>query len=721
LIGLFFGACSTKKDTFVNRNFHAATSKYNTLYNGNVALEQGLLMLQENYQDNFLEILPIEPLKLDVIATPGMTRDADGSPQEFEKAEEKAVKAIQKHSMLIKSSERNPQIDDAYLLLGKSRYYSKRFVPALEAFNFVIINYPNADLVNETKIWRAKTEIRLRNEERAVSRMENMLRREAILEEAIIEAAHTAAAMGYMEMQDSTQHVINHLNKAIRTNKFPEQNARNRFILGQLYQQMNHIDSSNAAFKSILELKKIPYKYKVHAEIAMAQNATTVEEQALAIERLKKMTNDRDNRSFLHVLNYQLGNLTSENDSVSLRYYKESLVTGNPTDLQRELSYEKIGNVYFDKALFVTAAAYYDSILATNQTPNKKRIRRLVRKRSNLDDVILNKAIVKYTDSVLNLVAMSPEDRIGYFTVYTDSLRQDALEKEQALTDANLLNTGFSGPSRKRVSKNSSGTFYFYNPQTVGFGTQEFRRIWGNRPNEDNWRLSNKTQIRMASEETGEAIALETEEPEECKVSYYTSKIPTDQSEIDSLSVARNNAYFKLGLLYKEQFKEEELAIQNLEHLLTLQPGDNLELPSTFHLYRLYENIDEEKATYYKNQLVNNYPNSNFTKVVVNPGEQLSSSEDTPEKIYAEVYHNYEEELYEEVIKNTTKAIATYQGMKIVAKFELLRAYAIGKRDGQEAFAAALEFVALSYPNSDEGKKAIEVIEIIKEQKNNPN
>ena len=33
---------------------------------------------------------------------------------------------------------------------------SKRFVPALEAFNHVILNYPTADLIQETKIWQAK-------------------------------------------------------------------------------------------------------------------------------------------------------------------------------------------------------------------------------------------------------------------------------------------------------------------------------------------------------------------------------------------------------------------------------------------------------------------------------------------------------------------------------------------------------------------------------------
>ena len=44
----------------------------------------------------------------------------------FQKAEEKSVKAIQKHSMNIKGYQKNLLIDDAYILLGKSRYFDRR-------------------------------------------------------------------------------------------------------------------------------------------------------------------------------------------------------------------------------------------------------------------------------------------------------------------------------------------------------------------------------------------------------------------------------------------------------------------------------------------------------------------------------------------------------------------------------------------------------------------
>jgi TolA-binding protein len=202
--------CSTKKDAFLNRSYHSISTKYNVLYNGNLALEAGLEELNANYEDNFWEQLPIEQLKVDRLALPGMGADTDASPEAFEKAEEKAVKAVQKHSMVIVRQERNKQIDDAYLLLGKARYYSKRFVPALEAFNYIILNYPDADLIDETRIWQAKTQIRLQNEEQAILNLKALLKKSNDAKTDIPEKAHTALAMAYVALGDieNGRHVV---------------------------------------------------------------------------------------------------------------------------------------------------------------------------------------------------------------------------------------------------------------------------------------------------------------------------------------------------------------------------------------------------------------------------------------------------------------------------------------------------------------------------------
>ena len=58
--------------------------------------------------------------------------------------------------------------------------------------------------------------------------------------------------------------------------------------------------------------------------------------------------------------------------------------------------------------------------------------------------------------------------------------------------------------------------------------------------------------------------------------------------------------------------------------------------------------------------------------------------------------------------------IPDYSQTELIPKFELLKAFTIGKLEGAASFKNALEFVAVTYPNTEEGKKAIEVINTLK-------
>jgi tetratricopeptide (TPR) repeat protein len=710
LLALFVANCSTKKDAFLNRSYHSVSTKYNVLYNGHEAFRIGLEQLNANYEDNYWERLPIEPLKVDELAMPGMQADPDSSPQEFEKSEEKAVKAVQKHSMLIVREERNKQIDDAYLLLGKSRYYSKRFVPALEAFNYVILNYPKANLINETIIWQAKTQVRLQNEEQAIRSLRNLLKDKS-LKSNIKEDAHTVLAMAYLNL-NSLQLGINHLNKAVVSSNNKEQTARNLFIIGQLYGEKGLKDSSNIAFQKVIDLKKAPYKYKIHAQLEKAKNSTNKldTEETLAI--LKKLTKDRDNRPFLDELYYRIGIIEQEsNTDKAIDYFKKSLQSNSKNNLQKELSYEALGNLYFDKAQFVVAGAYYDSILNITNSENTKRVRRLVRNRNNLTEVILNENSAKINDSILRVVAMGEDEQMAFFNAHIEKLK--AKEEKQA-NKSNVKSGLFNLNLGKSDVGEKSGKWYFYNIQALGFGEIEFRKIWGNRPLSDNWRLGNKSQLNMANIQNLDQNTANNNQ-EMLELSYYLDKIPSEKVKIDSIANERNTAYFKLGIIYKDQFNELDLAKDKFEKLIVFNPDLALLIAAKYHLYKIYEIRGDEKAVSLKNDIVTNYAASKFAKIILNPNQALEEDEkNAAETEYAAIYHDYKAEKFEIVIEKTNLSIAKYMGEPIVAKLELLKAFAIGKTEGLAAFKAALELVALNYPNTQEAKKALEVIETIK-------
>ena len=96
LISFHFFSCSTTNKGFLNREYRSLISKYNILFNGKESFLIGETILEEAFEDNFYDLIKVEPINLR-----GENIDNSTIVPGFGRAEEKAVKAIQKHSILI--------------------------------------------------------------------------------------------------------------------------------------------------------------------------------------------------------------------------------------------------------------------------------------------------------------------------------------------------------------------------------------------------------------------------------------------------------------------------------------------------------------------------------------------------------------------------------------------------------------------------------------------
>ena len=726
---LFIVSCSTKKDAFLNRNYNALTTQYNILYNGGVAFDQGLNEINLNYEDDFFELLPIEPLsfenikfRIPILSTgakePGIGFDVKKTeePEEaltpFDIAEQKAVKAIQKHSMNINGKERNKKIDDAYLLLGKSRYYTERFIPAIDAYNYIIANYPNASLINETKIWRAKAHIRIENEELAIETLEILLRKPD-LPDFIREDANTALAMAYAKL-DSVNTVRNYLWEATKTSKNKTQRARNLFVLGQLYSLDKIKDTASMVFKKLINFKQAPYKFRIHAEIELAKNAVSDSSSLAILERYKKLIKNRDNRPYLDAIYYQVAVLEQERDSLNeaILNYNKSLRAKNGGAKQKTYSYEQLAKIYFKDLDYVTSGAYYDSILQVANNKNTLRIKRFERRAKNLSSLVKYEKNLQKNDSILTLAALPKEQLEQYFQEYIDKIKKEDEELAQKKLNQISFGSSFGGGLQSTKAK---GKWYFYNTQSLGFGKSEFKRVWGSRPLEDNWRISDKSIIVNASNEDKDLVT-NIKNPR-YEISTYLETVPSSAKELDSLTFDRNTALFELGLIYKEQFKNPPKATRNLERLLVSNPDKELILPANYHLYQLYLLTGNTKAAQYKDFILNSYPDSPFSKIILNPEIELSKEKEVDEdsEVYEIAYKLYKDDFFEDAICFIDMTIPTLiEGSILVSKFELLKAYAIGKYQNKDSYIAALEKVAVGYPQTEQGKKALEIMKRLK-------
>jgi outer membrane protein assembly factor BamD (BamD/ComL family) len=339
-----------------------------------------------------------------------------------------------------------------------------------------------------------------------------------------------------------------------------------------------------------------------------------------------------------------------------------------------------------------------------------------------LEEVIYYEDIAQVNDSILGLIRMSEEEQLAYFKSFTDDLKEKAEKKKEQEEIANRLNSGLAlannldtGPQRDRLNLSAASEqqkFYFYNQTTVAFGKNEFVKIWGDRSLKDNWRLSN-SNIPNRNQQVNAIVANATEE-ELYDPQFYISKIPTEQKSIDSLSKDRNYAYYQLGVIYKEKFNELELAKDKLQELLKSNPEERLVLPAKYHLYKIYSDLKlSDEAEIAKSDIITNYPESKYAELLLNPKAEVAKDENSPESLYEKLYAEYQNQNYADVIRGSEDYIRQFEGEIMVPKFEILKASAKGRLFGFESYKEGINYLALNYPNSLEGKKAQEILEFV--------
>ena len=57
-----FISCSTQKNTWATRSFHQTKVKYNILFNGNIAYEEGLKAIRDANTDDYSRVLYLYPV-----------------------------------------------------------------------------------------------------------------------------------------------------------------------------------------------------------------------------------------------------------------------------------------------------------------------------------------------------------------------------------------------------------------------------------------------------------------------------------------------------------------------------------------------------------------------------------------------------------------------------------------------------------------------------------
>lgn len=702
-LGVFLLGCSTQKNRLVNREYHALNTKFNVLFNGKEALDIGQAVLYQNQQDDFLSILAIEPIALD-----NEDQEATASIPSFAVAEEKAVKAIQKHSMDIAGAQRNRQIQQAYLLLGKARYFDRRFVPALEAFNFILKDLANGELYVEGKLWREKTNLRLGNYALAVDNLKP-LSLQIPFHESMYAKINATIAQAYIYLQELDS-ARTYITRASMAEKDKTLKSRFRYVEAQLLEQANELDSAQGAYQSIVNWKrKAPRIFWMQAKLQSVR-LQSLRDSISPTKALDRLASPFENRPYVHLIRQQQARyyMRQSEDSLALDYYNQSLRSPYVDAATRRDNYRELADYFFVQGEYLKTGAYLDSIL--QEMPKESRSTKVTeRERKGLEEVIRLEKAIQSTDSILRLVALSPNEQRAFFKAEIDRKRQlelAAVEQEKK----SIFSFGKSGEN----------TFYFYNERLLVAGKQAFLSSWGNRPNTDNWNRSSnaswalqQTTTKSSSNEQPSGFFIETP-------AFYMAQLPTQPQIIDSLKSIRKQAYLDVGILYKEKFSNPSLALNRLEKALALFPTPSQEEQALYHCYKLLEKEPFEQADRYASQLRKKFPKSPFTQMINDPQNVRLTENQTPETVYLQLVNDFNNQRYEHLLERAQRLDVLFSGTELAPKIFLLKTYAQGRLYGESALQQGLKAFLTRFPNADEALVVRDRLALLSKQNQAP-
>ena len=84
----------------------------------------------------------------------------------------------------------------------------------------------------------------------------------------------------------------------------------------------------------------------------------------------------------------------------------------------------------------------------------------------------------------------------------------------------------------------------------------------------------------------------------------------------------------------------------------------------------------------------------------------------TPTEVYNNTYKQFTNQEYVAVLETIDRSLAQFSGDDLIPKFELLKASTIGKLKGVDEYKKAINYVAVTYPDSKEGKQAEDILKV---------
>lgn len=694
---LLVAGCSLQKKSGFNRSMQNLTAHYNILFNAN----QILLQKQQDYAtafiDSYNEILPVYQDTAVTKSTTGLDKDLQS--------------AVDKANKIVNEKEQSHYQGDAYLIMGKANYLGGYYFNAAEYFSYVIRSFPKqVKLVAEAREWDARTQLYLNHPDTAKIILDTAFqninpkkRNPADLYATKLQ--YDINAQNYRDGEEMAKQAIHYCRNS-------KQRLRWRFILAQLqelngekrdaYENYSRIAGSNANFEMAFnaQLNQI--------RIADMGNGA----KTSRTDQLRALLRNPNNKDFTDQIYYQIGQqyYGDKDYDNAIANYKLSIRNSVKNQNQKGLSYLRIADIEFsNKADYIRAKKYYDSTIFT-LSPNYPGYLVIQKKTNNLQVLTDRLQIISREDTLQMLAGMDEQGRNAAIdSMVTREILQQQAQSSTINPAKNISNTA----SNTVFNTQGVSSFYFYNSNAVSQGYNDFKKIWGDRKLEDNWRRSNRPNTDQAANSVNPNVAAAVSsmaDPFAVSKNNVTAanyrqqivqNLPLTKDKLAQSNLRIFNAYFDIANFYRDILDDKKEAIDNYSIIVKRFPN-NPNLPAIYYsLYRLYSELHDTKADIYKNILLTKYPGTPFAQVILDPDYFKKSGDKDAEfhTLYNSIYDLYAHHKYTDVVTQVDAVQKQYPNNKYSAQLYYLRAISAGHSEPLAPFEKDLQQIAANYPN----------------------
>jgi len=745
-------ACSTEKNTAVNRSFHYVNARFNGHFNANELLDISLTTYRNNVEEDYYNILPLEamPSELEIEVYYPM----------IDTAISKIKTVITDHSMpsndrpAYKNAEHNNYIDENWITIGKAYYYRRDYETAMRSFKFVNKYFSNDPSNYIGELWMAKTNIRVGNYTDAklqLDQLDQAIKNQEESKDANNSKSRSAKGKSSRSKSKKTSYsfkqnepakfpnkikfdiyrtradlalshkdyvkTIEHLENALKEKSRSEDKGRTNFILGQLYERQGNYGMAVAKYRKARKYK-IPFQMSFSAQLKSA----ILEGGDKTKKKLNKMLRDAKNAEYRDQIYYALAQMeiAQRNEDVAMDHLSQSAFYSTTNIRQKGMAYEKMGDISYNKRQYIQAQKYYDSCVASvnEQYPN---LTAISIKAQKLADLVVAVETAIYEDSIQRIAKMDEKEQETYLKQIIKQQEED--KKTQERRDAEKMAELAKSNNAFNQTMNQKGTGYWSNSSLILDGVKEFKKTWGQRTNEDHWRRSQKTNVIQTNEEhfdtdtENDAEAIASISEEEKKMLEMKEKLPKTDEEFQQSNQRLMKAYYDAGIIYKEMLSEIDLSTEQFLNAMNRNIESDYKLMSAYQLYKIYEQSDRTKARTYKDYILNNYPNSDYANYLRDPDYFIKKRErdKVSEQEYVEVLQRYNRKIYYPVILKAQGVMDNEPDNRYRAKYMLLLAMSMGQTtENKKELLPILEQIISEYPNSEEEERAKDMIDIIK-------